>query len=38
MRKVLIGMLAAACLLGAAPSFGADERNITFHNATGYGI
>ena len=38
MRKVLIGMLAVACLLSAAPSFGADERNITIHNATGFGI
>ena len=38
MHKALIGMLAAACLLSAAPSFGADERNITIHNATGFGI
>ncbi len=38
MRQVLIGMLASACLLGSAPSFGADERNITIYNATGYGI
>lgn len=38
MRTGLIAMLAAACLMSAAPSFGADERNITIYNATGYGI
>jgi hypothetical protein len=38
MRTALLGMLAAACLLVAAPSFAADQRNITFYNATGYGI
>lgn len=38
MRTFLIGLLAAACLLTSAPSFGADKRNITVYNATGYGI
>jgi hypothetical protein len=38
LRNALIGMIAAACLLSSAPSFGADERNITIYNATGYGI
>ena len=39
MRTGLIAMLAAAaCLMSATPSLGADERNITIYNATGYGI
>lgn len=38
MRTAIIGALTAASLLAAAPSFGADERNITVYNATGYGI
>lgn len=38
MRYGMIGTLAAACLLMAAPALGADQRNITFYNATGYGI
>ena len=38
MRNMLIGMLAAACLLTSGPSFGADDRNITVYNATGYSI
>jgi hypothetical protein len=38
MRTGLIAMLAAAGLMSATASFGADERNITIYNATGYGI
>ena len=38
MRTGLIAMLAATCLMSATPSLGADERNITIYNATGYGI
>jgi len=38
MRNALVGVVAAACLLSTTPSFGADERNITIYNATGYGI
>ena len=38
MRNTLIGLLAAACLLSFVPSAGADERNITIYNATGYNI
>jgi hypothetical protein len=38
MRTALLGFFAAACLLASQPSFGADERNVTIYNATGYGI
>lgn len=39
MRNTLVGLLATACLLSfVVPSAGADERNITIYNATGYGI
>jgi hypothetical protein len=37
MRTGTIALAAAACLLSSV-SFAADERNITIHNATGYGI
>ena len=37
MRYIAAAMLAAT-LLGTTPSLGADERNITVYNATGYGI
>ena len=33
----MIALAAAACLPSSV-SFAADERNITVHNATGYGI
>ena len=38
MRTALWGMLAAAFLLVATPSSGADRRNVTIYNDTGYGI
>jgi hypothetical protein len=38
MRRFPIFILAAACLLFSSASFGADERNITVYNKTGYGI
>jgi hypothetical protein len=38
MRTALLGLLAAFCALASQPSFGADERNVTIYNATGYGI
>lgn len=38
MRIRFLGMLAAVGLLVSAPAFGADQRNVTIYNATGYGI
>lgn len=40
MRQMLVGTLtaAAAYLALAAPALSADQRNITFYNATGFGI
>jgi hypothetical protein len=38
MRTQAIGALVATCLIGAVSAQAADERNITVHNATGYGI
>jgi len=36
--RAIWGMLGAACLMAATSSFAADQRNVTFHNATGFGI
>jgi len=33
-----IGILVSALLLSSVAAFAADERNVTIHNATGYGI
>jgi hypothetical protein len=38
MRPSFTGVIAGIVFLSCATAFGADERNITVYNATGYGI